>query len=230
LENIDSLFERSLSELQKGVMKIRMVPIDYVFRRFPRIVRDMAKESAKEIRLEVYGAETELDKGIIDIIGEPLIHIIRNCIDHGVENKEERLINGKDVCGVIKIKAYHEGGQILIEIEDDGKGINTEKVKEKAVEKGIINKNDAENMNDEDAIDLIFHSGLSTAEELTETSGRGIGMDAVRKTVEDLKGLIQVISVPATGTRFTIRLPLTLAIIQGMVFKANGSFWRRNLV
>lgn len=225
LENIDALFERTLSELQKGVMKIRMVPIDHVFRRFPRIIRDMSIEKEKEIRLEVSGADTELDKGIIDVIGEPMIHIIRNCIDHGIEKKEERKGKGKDRCGVIKINAYHEAGQIIIEIEDDGKGINAERVKEKAMENGIITREEASNMNDEDSIDLIFHSGLSTAEEVTETSGRGIGMDAVKMTVEELKGLIQVKSIPDRGTKFTIRLPLTLAIIQGMVFKAGREFF-----
>ncbi|MFZ3065529.1 MAG: chemotaxis protein CheA [Nitrospirota bacterium] len=225
LENIDALFERTLSELQKGVMKIRMVPIDHVFRKFPRIIRDMSIEKEKEIKLDVSGADTELDKGIIDVIGEPMIHIIRNCIDHGIEKKEERESKGKDKCGVIKIKAYHEGGQIIIEIEDDGKGINTERVKEKAIEHGIISREDASNMDAEDSIDLIFHSGLSTAEEVTETSGRGIGMDAVKMRVEELKGLIQVKSVPDKGTRFTIRLPLTLAIIQGMVFKAGKDFF-----
>ncbi|MEK6681968.1 MAG: chemotaxis protein CheA [Nitrospirota bacterium] len=222
LQNIDSLFERSLSELQKGVMKIRMVPIDHVFRRFIRVVRDLSAEKGKEIRLEISGAETELDKGIIDVIGEPLIHMIRNCIDHGIEKKEDREKKGKDKCGVIRINSYHEGGQIIIEIEDDGKGIDIERVKEKAIENGIIGREDADSMNDEDAIDLIFHSGLSTAAEVTETSGRGIGMDAVRNTVEDLKGLIQVRSVPDKGARFTIRLPLTLAIIQGMVFSSEG--------
>ncbi|MEK6678265.1 MAG: chemotaxis protein CheA [Nitrospirota bacterium] len=225
LENIDALFERTLSELQKGVMKIRMVPIDHVFRKFPRIIRDMSIEKEKEIKLDVSGADTELDKGIIDVIGEPMIHIIRNCIDHGIEKKEERESKGKDKCGVIKIKAYHEGGQIIIEIEDDGKGINTERVKEKAIEHGIISREDASNMDAEDSIDLIFHSGLSTAEEVTETSGRGIGMDAVKMRVEELKGLIQVKSVPDKGTKFTIRLPLTLAIIQGMVFKAGKEFF-----
>lgn len=225
LENIDALFERTLSELQKGVMKIRMVPIDHVFRKFPRVIRDLSTEKGKEIRLEVSGADTELDKGIIDSIGEPLIHIIRNCIDHGIEKKEERKDKGKDKCGVIKIKAYHEGGQIIIEIEDDGKGINTERVKEKAIENGIISREDTSNMDAEDSIDLIFHSGLSTAEEVTETSGRGIGMDAVKMRVEELKGLIQVKSVPDRGTKFTIRLPLTLAIIQGMVFKAGKDFF-----
>lgn len=222
LQNIDSLFERSLSELQKGVMKIRMVPIDHVFRRFIRVVRDLSAEKGKEIRLEISGAETELDKGIIDVIGEPLIHIIRNCIDHGIEKKEDREKKGKDKCGVIRINSYHEGGQIIIEIEDDGKGIDIERVKEKAIENGIISREDADSMNDEDAIDLIFNSGLSTAAEVTETSGRGIGMDAVRNTVEELKGLIQVRSVPDKGARFTIRLPLTLAIIQGMVFSSEG--------
>lgn len=225
LENIDALFERTLSELQKGVMKIRMVPIDHVFRRFPRIIRDISIEKGKEIKLDISGADTELDKGIIDSIGEPLIHIIRNCIDHGIEKKEEREGKGKDKCGVIKINAYHEAGQIIIEIEDDGKGINTERVKEKAIENGIISREDASNMDPENSIDLIFHSGLSTAEEVTETSGRGIGMDAVKMRVEELKGLIQVKSVPDKGTKFTIRLPLTLAIIQGMVFKAGKDFF-----
>ncbi|MFZ3066460.1 MAG: chemotaxis protein CheA [Nitrospirota bacterium] len=225
LENINSLFERSLSELQKDVMTVRMVPIDHVLRKFPRVVRDLSIEKGKEIRLEIDGAETELDKGIVDVIGEPLMHILRNSIDHGIELPEERAQKGKDRCGVIKINSYHEGGQIIIEIGDDGKGINIEKLKQKAVEMGIIKEEDAAKMPDEEALDLIFHSGLTTADEVTETSGRGIGMDAVRRTVEELKGLVQVRSMPDMGTKFIIRLPLTLAIIQGMVFKAGEEFF-----
>ena len=225
LENINSLFERSLSELQKDVMTVRMVPIDHVLRKFPRVVRDLSIEKGKEIRLEIDGAETELDKGIVDVIGEPLMHILRNSIDHGIELPEERAQKGKDRCGAIKINSYHEGGQIIIEIGDDGKGINIEKLKQKAVEMGIIKEEDAAKMPDEEALDLIFHSGLTTADEVTETSGRGIGMDAVRRTVEELKGLVQVRSMPDMGTKFIIRLPLTLAIIQGMVFKAGEEFF-----
>ena len=225
LENINSLFERSLSELQKDVMTVRMVPIDHVLRKFPRVVRDLSIEKGKEIRLEIDGAETELDKGIVDVIGEPLMHILRNSIDHGIELPEERAQKGKDRRGVIKINSYHEGGQIIIEIGDDGKGINIEKLKQKAVEMGIIKDEDAAKMPDEEALDLIFHSGLTTADEVTETSGRGIGMDAVRRTAEELKGLVQVRSMPDIGTKFIIRLPLTLAIIQGMVFKAGEEFF-----
>ena len=225
LENINSLFERSLSELQKDVMTVRMVPIDHVLRKFPRIVRDLSLEKKKEIKLEIYGAETELDKGIVDVIGEPLMHILRNSIDHGIELPEEREKKGKDKCGIIKINAYHEGGQIIIEIGDDGKGINIEKLKQKAIEMGIIKEDEAAKMPDEEAVDLIFHSGLTTADEVTETSGRGIGMDAVRRTVEELKGLVQVRSITDKGAKFIIRLPLTLAIIQGMVFKAGEKFF-----
>ncbi|MBI5180451.1 MAG: chemotaxis protein CheA [Nitrospirae bacterium] len=225
LENVNSLFERSLSELQKNVMTVRMVPVDHVMRRFPRIVRDLSIEKRKEIKLELHGADTELDKGIVDVIGEPLMHLLRNSIDHGIELPEEREKKGKDRCGVIKINSYHEGGQIIIEMSDDGKGINIDKLKLKAVEKEIIKEEDAAKMPDEEALDLIFHSGLSTADEVTETSGRGIGMDAVKRTVEELKGLIQVRSMPDKGAKFIIRLPLTLAIIQGMVFKAGEEFF-----
>ncbi len=225
LENVNSLFERSLYELQKDVMTVRMVPIDHVLRKFPRIVRDLSIEKKKEIKLEIEGAETELDKGIVDAIGEPLIHLLRNSIDHGIELPEERERKGKDRCGIIKINSYHEGGQIIIEMGDDGNGIDIEKLKQKAVKMGIIKEEDAAKMPDEEALDLIFHSGLSTADEVTETSGRGIGMDAVRRTVEELKGLVQVRSMPDMGTKFIIRLPLTLAIIQGMVFKAGEKFF-----
>jgi two-component system chemotaxis sensor kinase CheA len=225
LENVNSLFERSLYELQKDVMTVRMVPVDHVMRKFPRIVRDLSIEKKKEIKLEIHGADTELDKGIVDVIGEPLIHLLRNSIDHGIELPEEREKKGKDICGIIKINSYHEGGQIIIEMGDDGKGINIKKLKQKAVEMGIIKDEDAAKMPDEEALDLIFHSGLTTADEVTETSGRGIGMDAVRRTVEELKGLIQVRSITDKGAKFIIRLPLTLAIIQGMVFKAGEKFF-----
>ena len=159
------------------------------------------------------------------MIGEPLIHILRNSIDHGIELPDEREKKGKERIGTIRINSYHEGNQIIIEIEDDGKGINIEKLRKKGVEAGIIKEEEAANMPEEEAIDLIFHSGLSTADEVTDTSGRGIGMDAVKRAVGDLKGLIQVRTIPDMGTKFIIRLPLTLAIIQGMVFKSGERFF-----
>ena len=225
LENINFLFERSLTELQNDVMTVRMVPIEHVLRKFPRVIRDMSIEKKKEVKLEMQGAETELDKGIVDVIGEPLIHILRNSIDHGIELPDEREKKGKERIGTIRINSYHEGNQIIIEIEDDGKGINIEKLRKKGVEAGIIKEEEAANMPEEEAIDLIFHSGLSTADEVTDTSGRGIGMDAVKRAVGDLKGLIQVRTIPDMGTKFIIRLPLTLAIIQGMVFKSGERFF-----
>ncbi len=225
LENINFLFERSLTELQNDIMTVRMVPIEHVLRKFPRVIRDMSIEKKKEVKLEMQGAETELDKGIVDVIGEPLIHILRNSIDHGIELPDEREKKGKERIGTIRINSYHEGNQIIIEIEDDGKGINIEKLRKKGVEAGIIKEEEAANMPEEEAIDLIFHSGLSTADEVTDTSGRGIGMDAVKRAVEDLKGLIQVRTIPDMGTKFIIRLPLTLAIIQGMVFKSGERFF-----
>ena len=218
LYNLNSYFERTLSELQKSVMKVRMLPVEVVFRRFPRIVRDLSAEKGKNVRLTTEGETTELDKSIVDVIGEPLSHIVRNAIDHGIEPPEERKTYGKPEEGLIGLRAFHQGNQIVIEIEDDGRGIDIEKLKEKAVRTNIISEDEAKKISARDAINLIFHSGLSTADSITEVSGRGVGMNIVKDVVESLRGVIDIASEKGSGTKITIRLPLTLAIIKSILF------------
>ena len=215
----NSYMERTVSDLQKGIMKMRMVPVNYVFRRFPKIVRDLSLEKGKQARLDIYGRETELDKGIVDALGEPLAHIIRNLIDHGIESPACRKSTGKNEEGVVTLRAYHEAAQVVIEASDDGRGIDTEALKKKAVEKGFITTDDAEKLSYSDAVNLIFLQGLSTSETVNETSGRGIGMDAVKSAVEGLKGTIETESIPGKGTKFSLRLPLTLAVIKALLFE-----------
>ena len=217
---VNSFIERSLSDLQRSVMKLRMVPIDRVFKRFPRVVRDLAKASNKDIKLMIHGQETEVDKGLVDMIGEPLIHILRNAIDHGIETMEEREALGKERQGTISLEAYHQGNDIIIEVKDDGRGIDVKKIKEKALEKGLISKGAMEKMDDKDAIDFIFLPGFSTAKVVSEVSGRGVGMDVVRSVVDGLRGSVRVKTEVGAGTTFMLRFPLTLAIIKALMFSA----------
>lgn len=218
LENLNSSFERTLSDLQRSVMKVRMLPVDLIFRRFPRIVRDLSAEKGKSVRLKIQGENTELDKGIVDVIGEPLLHIVRNAIDHGIETPEERKASGKPEEGLLSLKAFHQGNQMVIEIEDDGRGIDTDRLKERAIQKGLISSDDAKKMSAKEAMNLIFLSGFSTAESITEMSGRGVGMDIVKDAVESLRGIIDITSEKNRGTNITLRLPLTLAIIKSILF------------
>jgi two-component system chemotaxis sensor kinase CheA len=220
LGDANAFIEKTLSQLQKNVMKIRMLPISQVFRKFPRVVRDLSHERKKQIELVMEGEKTEIDKSILDVIGEPLIHLVRNAIDHGIEPPEERERLGKRHAGLLKLRASHEGNQIIIEVSDDGAGMEPAKLRGKAVEKGIRTQDEVGRLSDEEALDLIFLSGFSTAEMVTDISGRGFGMDIVRTTVESLRGRIQVHSLPGEGTTFTLRLPLTLAIIRAMLFYA----------
>jgi two-component system chemotaxis sensor kinase CheA len=225
LTAVNASMERTVSDLQKGVMKMRMVPMYHVFRKFPKIVRDLSADKGKRVRLELIGNETELDKGIVDALGEPLAHIIRNFVDHGIETPEERRKAGKAEEGAITLKAYHESSQIVIEASDDGRGIDTEKLKRKAVDRGVINQQEAEKMSDADAVNLIFYSGLSTAETVSETSGRGVGMDAVKSAVDGMKGSLEIETAPGTGTTFRMRLPLTLAVIKALLFEVSGRLY-----
>lgn len=218
LGEANNLMERTMSDLQKSVLRMRMVPIDTVFRRLPRIVRDLARSSDKEVRLVIAGQGTELDKGIVDRIGEPLLHLIRNAVDHGIEPPTVREASGKPRTGTVQVNAFHEGNQIIIELEDDGKGIDAAAVWAKAVEKGLIDAAGAEQLSEAQILDLIFLSGFSTATTVTDVSGRGIGMDVVRATLQELKGSIKMTSRPGLGTKMTLRLPLTLAIIKAMLF------------
>jgi len=211
---------RVLNDLQKSVMKIRMVPVEQLFRRFPRVVRDVAKACGKEVTVQISGEETDLDKSILDALSEPLSHLVRNSVDHGIEAPEERIAAGKTAQGTVQLNAYHQGNQIIIECSDDGRGIDRYKLVSKAVEKGILTHDEAERLSDGEALHLVFHPGLSTAEEVTAISGRGVGMDVVRTVVEQLKGTVSINSTPGMGTTFLLKVPLTLAIIKALMFRA----------
>ena len=205
------------TDLQIAVMKTRMLPIGKVFNKFPRLVRDLARELGKKVRLIIEGEDTELDKSIIEEIGDPLVHMIRNAIDHGIEPPEERIKAGKPEEGTIWLKAYNEGNMIVIEIKDDGRGMDPNVLKQKAIEKGLITPQEAENMSDKEAFMLIFKPGFSTAAKITNVSGRGVGMDVVKTNIEKLNGIIEVDSVPGKGSTFKLKIPLTLAIIQALL-------------
>lgn len=210
------------TELQLAVMKTRMIKIGKVFNRFPRLVRDLSKETGKEINLVIKGEKTELDKTLIEEINDPLVHLIRNSVDHGVESPEEREIAGKSRKGTITLSAEHEGNHIIISILDDGKGINPDIIKEKAVSKGIITREKADELTKQEVFNLIFAPGFSTAERVTNVSGRGVGMDVVKTNVSRLRGIIDIDSEVGKGTKIDIKLPLTLAIIQGLLVKVSG--------
>jgi two-component system, chemotaxis family, sensor kinase CheA len=213
---------RILDELHKCVLKIRMVPVEQLFRRFPRIVRDVAKQCGKDVALEISGQNTDLDKGILDSLAEPLMHLVRNAVDHGVGSADERLAVGKPARGTVYLNAYHQGTQVVIEVRDDGRGIDLALVRAHAVKKGIVKPEEAQRLSDQDALNLIFESGFSTAAEVTEVSGRGIGMDVVRTVMDRLKGTIHVSSQKGHGTTFQLRVPLTLASIQTLLFRVGG--------
>jgi len=209
--------EQHTRELQENVMRIRMLPISFSFNRFPRLVHDLSSKLNKKIELKVSGEQTELDKTVMEKIGDPLVHLVRNSLDHGIESPEERVKQGKPETGVLSLNAYHQGGNIVIEITDDGAGLNAEKILKKALEKGIVKEGD--NLPPEKIYDLIFQPGFSTAEQVSDVSGRGVGMDVVRRNVKDLGGAVEVISEPGVGSTFTIRLPLTLAILDGQLVR-----------
>lgn len=210
------------SELQEGVMKTRMQPIDNVVSRFPRIVRDVAQELGKQVRLELAGRDTELDRTIIESIKDPLTHVVRNSIDHGIESPEKRVAAGKPATGLLFIRAYHEGGQVNIEISDDGAGINVARVKQKSLDKGLITPEQAARMSDREAAGLIFLPGLSTAEKVTNVSGRGVGMDVVKTNIERVGGSVDIQTEPGQGTTIKFKIPLTLAIIPALIVSAGG--------
>jgi len=212
---------RITDQLQEEVMVIRMVPVANVFNKFPRMVRDLAQKAGKDIQLVIQGGETELDRSVIDELNDPLIHLIRNSIDHGIEIPGDRIAKGKTASGTVKLTARHEQGRIIITVEDDGKGINTDKLKASALSKGLISDAEARGMSDEDAIELIFLSGLSTADRISDISGRGVGMDIVRNNIERINGTVVVQSTPGQGTRFQIVLPLTLAIVPTLLVKVH---------
>lgn len=210
------------TELQEGVMKTRMQPIGVVWNKFPRVVRDMAVVLGKNIQLEMDGAETELDRTIIEAIKDPLVHLVRNSCDHGIESPEVRLSAGKPPQGTLTLRAYHEGGQVNIEISDDGAGIDIARVKQKALDNGLLRPEQAEKMSDREALSLIFEPGFSMAKTVTNISGRGVGMDVVKSHIEKIGGVVDVFSRPGEGATVKIRIPLTLAIIPGLVITSGG--------
>jgi len=216
---------RVLGELQKSVMKIRMVPVEQLFRRFPRIVRDVARLLHKEIALEITGQNTDLDKGILDRLADPLAHVVRNAADHGIESAAEREAAGKPARGTIRLNAHHDGDQVAIEVSDDGRGLDREKIVRRAVERGLLAAETAAQLNESEALQLIFTPGLSTADEVTEISGRGVGLDVVKSALVDLKGTVELASKPGRGTTFRLMVPLTLASIQALLFRVHGRLY-----
>jgi len=210
---------RVLNDLQRSVMKVRMVPVEQLFRRFPRMVRDVARQCGKDVELVLSGESTDLDKGLLDGIAEPITHLVRNSIGHGIETPEERSRAGKPARGTVRLDAYHQGNQVVVEISDDGRGIDIQKVRARAIERGFVKAEEAARSNESSILDLIFRPGFSTADEITEISGRGVGLDVVQNVLQRLKGTVQVESRPGYGTTFRLRLPLTLAIIKALLFR-----------
>ncbi|MCR2820699.1 chemotaxis protein CheA [Lederbergia panacisoli] len=224
IENLDlsetvERMTRISGDLQSIILNMRMVPVDNVFNRFPRMVRQLAKDLDKLLELDIIGAETELDRTVIDEIGDPIVHLLRNAIDHGIESPEVRRANGKSETGKIQLKAYHSGNHVFIEIEDDGAGINRNKIIAKAMSKGIISQNEAAELTDSEAFELIMAPGFSTAETISDISGRGVGLDVVKSKIQSLGGTVSIDSVEGKGSKFSIQLPLTLSIISAMLIE-----------
>lgn len=217
--------ERNTRELQESVMGIRMLPISFAFNRIPRMVHDLSTRLEKQVELRMTGESTELDKTVMEKIGDPLVHLVRNALDHGIEMPEQRLASGKPAEGLLMLNAFHQGGAIVIEIIDDGAGLNREKILRKALERDLVGKVEAENITDERIHDLIFMPGFSTAEVVSDVSGRGVGMDVVRRNIQDLGGSVEVSSRTGEGSRFTIRLPLTLAILDGQLVRVGAQVY-----
>jgi two-component system, chemotaxis family, sensor kinase CheA len=209
---------RVLNDLQRSVMQIRMVPVDQLFRRFPRIVRDVARQCHREVDLELSGQETDLDKGILDAIAEPLTHLVRNAVSHGIEPAAERSASGKSPRGTIRLHAFHQGNQVVVEVSDDGRGIDANKVRDKAIQLGIVTAEEAARFTEAETLELIFRPGFTTAEQVTEVSGRGVGMDIVQSVLNRLKATIHIETRLGQGTKFRLKLPLTLAIIKALMF------------
>lgn len=210
---------RVLNDLQRSVMKIRMVPVEQLFRRFPRMVRDVAKQCGRQVELAISGQDTDLDKGLLDSIAEPLTHLVRNAISHGIESPEERTRNGKPAQGTLRLNAYHHGNQVIVEVSDDGRGIDAQRVKNKAIDQGLLTAEAVSRLSESEVLELIFRPGFSTADEITEVSGRGVGLDVVQSVLQRLKGSVDIDTRPGHGTTFRLQLPLTLAIIKALLFR-----------
>lgn len=213
---------RISDDLQDTIMKVRMVPVQTVFSRFPRLVRDLSRKSGKQVELIMEGEETELDKSVVEEIGDPLVHLVRNAVDHGLEDEQERIRNGKSAKGHVWLRAYHKGNSVAIEVEDDGRGIDPERMRATAVRKGVMSQEEVNALDDREAIELIFHPGFSSAEKITDISGRGVGMDVVKTNIKNLKGSVHTQSEVGKGTKLTLTLPLTLAIIDALMVQVAG--------
>ncbi len=222
-QNTIGQLDRITTDLQYAAMKLRMVPIKQVFDRFPRMVRDIAQSREKHVQLELFGTDTELDRTIVNQIGDPLVHLLRNSVDHGIESPSERIKAGKPEVGTIRLGARHEGSHILIELSDDGQGVDVEAIRKKATAKGLLDPERSSPLQPDEAVRLLFEPGFSTAESVSDLSGRGVGMDAVKAVVESLSGTVEMHSKPGQGTRTTIKLPLTLAIIKALLVRADGT-------
>ena len=225
LSETTDVMTRISNDLQDTIMQVRMVPVKTVFSRFPRLVRDLSRKSGKKVELITEGEETELDKTVVEAINDPLVHIIRNCVDHGIEPPEERKAKGKPEVGHIWLRAEHEGNFVVISVEDDGRGIDPEKIKKKALEKGLVSAEDLEKMDEREILDLIFLPGFSTAEKVTDVSGRGVGMDVVKNNIKKLNGNISLHSEVGKGTKIVLYLPLTLAIIEALLVEVGGEIY-----
>jgi two-component system, chemotaxis family, sensor kinase CheA len=202
-----------------------MVPVEQLFRRFPRVVRDVAKRGSKDITLEMAGQTTDLDKSILDALSEPLVHLVRNAADHGIESTAERVGAGKSPRGTIRLNAFHKANQVVIQVSDDGHGLDREKIVQRAVERGLVTQDEAARLNESEALQLIFKPGLTTADEVTSISGRGVGMDVVASVLDRLKGNIEIETQLGKGTTFSLMLPLTLASIKALMFYADGKLY-----
>ncbi|MEA3107917.1 MAG: two-component system, chemotaxis family, sensor kinase CheA, partial [Gammaproteobacteria bacterium] len=219
---------RNTRELQESVLQIRMLPIGFSFNRFPRLVHDLSRKLGKKVELKLSGENTELDKTVLEKIGDPLVHLVRNALDHGLESPEQRLAAGKSETGTLELNAFHEGGCIVIEVKDDGAGLNKDRILAKARERGLVDADAL--LSDENIYNLIFVAGFSTADTVSDVSGRGVGMDVVRRNINDLGGHVQILSVPDRGSTIRIRLPLTLAILEGQMLRVGKEIYVASLV
>ena len=223
LKDAGANISRIADELQTSVMSIRMLPVKTVFQRFPRVVRDLARSLGKEVRLVIEGEDIEMDKTILEQIGDPLVHVIRNAVDHGLETPDERRTKGKDATGQLTLRAFHDAGGVVIEVADDGRGLDTDALKRKAVEKGLLTPENAAAMSEETAFHLVFLPGLTTAAKVTDVSGRGVGMDVVRSNVRNLQGSIEIRAKAGHGTTLLIKLPTSLMISKGILLEAGAN-------
>ncbi len=225
LSEVTAFINLITTDLQIAVMKTRMQPVKKVFNRFPRMVRDLARAKGKDVELQIFGEDTELDKSVIEEIGDPLVHLIRNAVDHGIEPPDERERLGKSRVGLIRLSASQEGNNIILEVADDGRGMDTEVLRQKAVEKGILSKAETEKLTDKETLELVFMPGFSTAKSVSDISGRGVGMDVVKTNISKLNGFVDIKTEKRKGTKFIIRLPLTLAIIQALMVEIGNEIF-----